>query len=596
MADSPMVNGDGDLQLSVYCDGSLIPATMMVVSVHISKAINRIPFGRITILDGDMPNNKFPVSDSETFKPGQTIRVEAGWGSGTNPLFEGIVVKHAIRIDANNYACLEVECRDKAVSMSIGRKNANFVEKTDSAIISSLIAGYSSLTSDVEATNTTYKELVQYYATDWDYMLARAELNGKVIIVDAAKVSVKAPKLDASPVLKVTYGLDLMEFQAELDARTQLQSVETVAWDPAAQATIQQQAEPLSGHAQGDIAANALAQVVGLSSYRMQSDVMLDSSSLKTWADGRQLKSTLARVRGNMKFQGNALAVPGSLIELVGVGSRFSGNAFISSVEHVIKDGRWVTEADFGHDPSWFVESHDIVSPLASGVTSGIQGLHIGVVKKINEDPEAQYKIQVSVPIMQAETDGVWARLASSYASSGFGAFFIPEIGDEVILGFLNSDPSHPLILGSLYSSKRKPAYEIGAENFIKAIVTRTKMKIEFDEEKKIITILTPANNKIVISDDSKSILLKDQNNNSVELKPEGIFLDSPKDICLSAKGKVTIDAINNIEITAKADIKSQALNINSNANIAYVAKGSASAELSASGQTTVKGALVMIN
>lgn len=90
--------------------------------------------------------------------------------------------------------------------------------------------------------------------------------------------------------------------------------------------------------------------------------------------------------------------------------------------------------------------------------------------------------------------------------------------------------------------------------------------------------------------------MLKDQNNNSVELKPEGIFLDSPKDICLSAKGKVTIDAINNIEITAKADIKSQALNINSNANIAYVAKGSASAELSASGQTTVKGALVMIN
>lgn len=111
-----------------------------------------------------------------------------------------------------------------------------------------------------------------------------------------------------------------------------------------------------------------------------------------------------------------------------------------------------------------------------------------------------------------------------------------------------------------------------------------------------MITLITPNKNQIVISDDQKSILIQDQNNNKVELNSSGITLDSPKDIKINAKGKVIVDAVGNIEMTAQADIKNTALNINHQANIGLVAKGSATAELSSGGQTTVKGALVMIN
>ena len=218
------------------------------------------------------------------------------------------------------------------------------------------------------------------------------------------------------------------------------------------------------------------------------------------------------------------------------------------------------------------------------------------MVKKLDADPEGQFKIQVSVPVLQAEADGVWARLASFYGSNGIGAFFIPEIGDEVVLGYFNDDPSHPVILGSLYSGKQKMPYELTADNFTKAVVTRSKLKLEFDDDKKIITLTTPGNNKIVISDDQKSILLQDQNSNKIELSSSGIVLDSPKDIKISAKGKVIIDAVNNIELTAQADIKNQGLNINHQANAGFSAKGNVTAELSASGQTTVRGAVVMIN
>ena len=73
-------------------------------------------------------------------------------------------------------------------------------------------------------------------------------------------------------------------------------------------------------------------------------------------------------------------------------------------------------------------------------------------------------------------------------------------------------------------------------------------------------------------------------------------MLDSPKDISISAKGKITLDAVGQISISSKADVKTAGMNINNTAQVGFVAKGSASAELSASGQTTVKGAVVMIN
>jgi uncharacterized protein involved in type VI secretion and phage assembly len=336
--------------------------------------------------------------------------------------------------------------------------------------------------------------------------------------------------------------------------------------------------------------------VLGLASFGMQTAAPLESAALTAWTKARQTKAALARIRGRVEFQGSALAKPGAVLELAGVGKHFNGNVIASNVIHRLNDGNWTTEVEFGMPAYWFTEEYQVHAPEASGLAAGISGLHIGIVLKLDADPEGQYKLQVSVPLMKAETDGVWARFASFYGSSGFGAFILPEIGDEVILGFFNNDPSCPVILGSLYSSKHVPPYEPEAANNFKALVTRSKLKMEFDDDKKVITFITPGNNKVVISDDTKSILLQDQNNNKVELSPSGILLDSPKDITIKALGKVSISATQNVDIAAQMDVTVAGLNISQSANVGFTAKGAATAELSAAGQTTVKGALVMIN
>ena len=594
---SPDLDAEGVVRISLFSAGVAVPQSVQLISLSIDRAVNRVPSARLLFIDGDMPTQTFPVADTDVFKPGVEIKINAGYGDEETTIFEGIVVKLAVQIDNQNDAVLVVECRDKAVRMTVGRKNANFVDKTDSEVIGAILAGHSGLQHQIDSTSEQHTELVQYYCSDWDFMLTRADANGLLVIATDAKVSVKAPAVSGEPTLKVSYGIDLITFEAEIDARTQYAEVQAVSWDPKNQVVVSGNVgKPAALNAQGNLDSAALADVVGLDSFRLQTAAPTSKEMLTQWALAQQVKSGLARISGRMSFQGSAKAHVGELIELAGVGTRFSGAVFISALTHRIADGNWVTEAQFGVSPQWFTDQLDVTAPPAAGRLPAVEGLQIGVVMKLDADPQSENRVQVSVPVMQASNAGVWARLLQFHGSNGFGAFFVPEVGDEVVLGYINNDPSHPVILGSLYSSKQVPAYALTDDNDIKAITTRCLSRIEFNEKDKVITITTPGKNCIVLSDLDKSIVLTDQNKNQVKLNPDGITMTSPKNILLSAKGTITLDAVGAISISSKADVKSAGLNINCVAQVGFVAKGTASAELSATGQTVVKGAMVMIN
>jgi Rhs element Vgr protein len=595
MADSPLKAAVDRASYKITCAGAAVDDSVQVISLRVLSSVNKISIAELEIFDGDIATQEFPVANGSNFKPGTEIKIEAGYGSTTEEVFSGIVTRMGVEMDTARGSRLLVECRDKSVKMTIGRKNANYVDKTDSDILSTVIGSYG-LTADVSSTSLQHKELVQYYSTDWDFLVARTEVNGMIVLSSGETVTVTTPQTSASPVLTVEYGGDLIEFKADTDNRDQISQVKAVSWSPSTQAIVSQTASPKSLNEQGNIDSATLAEATSPSSYRLQTPVPLEQEEIKSWAESQQLKSGLSRIRGRMKFQGSAKAVPGSLIEVKGVGDRFSGNVFVSSVQHELAEGEWLTEVDFGQSAEWFADRRDLVTPPASGLLPGIEGLHLGVVKKLDADPAGEKRIQVSIPLLEAETDGVWARLTNFYASKEFGEFFIPEIGDEVLLGYLNNDPSYPVILGSLYSSNRTPPYDLTAENNTKAIVTRSKLRFIFDDDKKVITLITPANNQIVISDDDKSITLKDEHGNKAILNADGITLDSYKDVVVKAQGKITMTAMDSISATAQADVKITGLNVTETAQVAYTAKGNASAELSASGQTTVRGAMVMIN
>lgn len=592
---SPNLEGGGVVKIVVSSGGKEVAGTIQFLSLETRKEINKISSARIVIADGYVADQKFPVSNSEDFLPGKEIKIDLGYEGDANTVFKGIVVKHAVSI---NYDAprLIVDCRDKAAAMTVERKNANYIDKSDSDIIKSLIGQTSGLTAKVDDSGGKHDELVQYYCTDWDFMLSRAEAAGMLVMVGDATVTVKTPDMSSSPKLKVAYGNDLIEFQAEIDAASQFSSFSSAAWDPKSQQVIKQSVASTTFNQQGDLNSAALAETLSSPAARLQTGVPLKSDFLKKWAESGRQKSGLARIRGRMTFQGNAEAEIGGLIELEGIGDHFNGKVFVSAVRHEVREGNWLTEVEFGISPEWFAERRDLTALPAAGLLPAVEGLQIGVVMKLDGDPLDLHRIQVKVPVLQAKNEGIWARLASGYASNSFGSFVLPEVGDEVVLGYFNNDPSHPVIIGSLYNGKHAPPYSIEASNDIKAFVSREKLTLELDEKNKVITLKTPGSNTIVISDKDKGIMLQDQNGNKIEMNSSGIAVDSPKDIKITATGKIDIKSTGALSLTSSSDLNGEGLNVSLKGKIGLKADGGVNAELSASAMTTIKGGIVKIN
>lgn len=126
-------------------------------------------------------------------------------------------------------------------------------------------------------------------------------------------------------------------------------------------------------------------------------------------------------------------------------------------------------------------------------------------------------------------------------------------------------------------------------------MITKNQLKITLDDDKKIITIGTPGENTLILDDDKKQILLSDANKNKVCMDKNGIMVESGKDLIFKARGNVKTEGMG-IESKSKQDTKINGLNIEVSAQMGVKVKGSATAEISASGQTVVKGGVVMIN
>ena len=562
MADLIEKNALGPVAFKVYANGSAVAGKFGFGSISVAREVNRIGRASVEVIVGDETGIDVQSIDDAKFKPGNSIRIDAGYGSGIETIYEGIVISNRLRQAPSGVALMVVECRDYAVKAASGCKNKVFSDKKDSEIISLIAGSYPDLAVSVDDTSRRNEEVVQCCCNDWDFILSLAVANGMVAVSDGRKLSVGKPGGAGTPTLTVKYGGNLLDFDCEA----------------------------------------------------VPDGIVSDSG----------LPGSFSRFRGNVQFQGNAKAKPGCFIGIEGLGKIFNGNAFASKVVHTISDGVWITTAGLGKDlvsdcpeietglsglgtdsgsfgigmnPGVSGERGNVTVRPSSGFLPGFEGLQVGKVTKLDSDPAGENRIQVSVCTLGSETVSVWARLANFYGTSGAsGSFFIPEIGDEVVLGFFNGYPGHPVILGSLYGKKNAPPYGLSAGNNVKAIVSRSKLVLEMDEDRKSVTLKTPGGNEISICDESKAVHLTDQNGNKISMDASGIRIDSCKDVIINAKSNINLAAVSNIETRSKADTRIYGMNVIGTADVGMTLKGNATAEISAAGQTVVKGAMVMIN
>lgn len=564
----------------IHANGAPISQEFQVQAIIVSRSVNRVASAEILIFDGDPATEDFKVSNADDFVPGSKIEILAGYHSDEESIFKGIVIRHGLRVYKNKPSLLRIECRDDAVKLTIGRKSAYYYEMTDSEIIEE-IAGNAGLEPDVEATDATHPHMVQFYTTDWDFVVSRAEANGKLVVTGDGTLVAKAPDGGKDPALALTHGRNLLDFEAVMDARDQFDSVKSFAWDAANQEMLEIEGAEPTAVAPGNVSGGDLAAVIGLEALQLKHAGQIRDDELQAWADGQLTKSAFGKVRGRVRIQGISAIGPADVVELAGLGDRFNGKALVCGIRHEIDTENWETDISLGLAAEWFATSAtNVVATPANGLVPGVPGLQIGLVTALEDDPDGEHRIQVRIPMIDPSEEGVWARVSTLDAGDNRGSFYRPDIGDEVLLGFLNDDPRNPVVLGMMNSSAKPAPLAASDDNFERGFVTKSAMKLLFDDDKKIITVETPNGNKIVLSEEDGGITLEDENGNTLILNADGVAIDSAADINITAAGDINVEG-SNISTSASAELK---------------AEGSSGAEFSSGGSTVVKGSTVQIN
>src|SRR5690606_27154494 len=129
-------------------------------------------------LDGNAASSDFPLANAGLLKPGAKVEISAGAGNSPDTLFVGIVVRIGTRVRDYSAPQLVVECRHAAAKLTVDRHNKSWFDTSDREIIEELLG---SLAGDIETTSLKHKQQVQFHASDWDFLLSRAQANGLLV-------------------------------------------------------------------------------------------------------------------------------------------------------------------------------------------------------------------------------------------------------------------------------------------------------------------------------------------------------------------------------------------------------------------------------
>ena len=566
----------------ILVDGKAVPETVQILSVVVTRAMNKIPTAVLQIRDGDAAKQDFEHSSSDLFVPGAELEVQVGYESDEASIYKGLITHHGIRLREGGDSILKVTCKDAAFRMTVGLHNQYYFESKDSDALEEIIGEYDGLSADVEATKTEHPALVQYQATDWDFTLTRAEANGLAVFVRDGEVKIAAPdvKQGALPDAYV-FGDTLKGADLELDGRYQYPKATGATWAAADQAVVETEGTAPGMNKQGNLDSDTLGGDLKVPEVHQVHAGQALEAEMTSLNDAQLLKGRLGRIRGYAKVQGLADLDQDTVVTFEGIGDRMNGDAYVTGVRHEINEGEWITLLDIGADPEWFANQHGGTLRTASTLIPAIGGLHIGVVTTLEGDPDGEDRIQVQLPMIDPAEDGLWCRIAKLDAGDSRGSIFLPEVGDEVIVGFLHEDPRNPIVLGQLHSSAKPSPIPGADDNHEKGFITRDQLQLLFNDDLLQLDLETPAGNKVSLSEDQGGIFLEDENGNKATLNSDGITLESAKDIILKAgSGDVKIEGVN-VEIAAQANFK---------------ADGGAGAEVTTSAVAVLKGSLVQIN
>ena len=458
---------------------------------------------------------------------GESIVVKAA----NTPIFIGVVTNVQLHREGSDFGCIIVSGYSATYRMETAHSCFSWNDRTIGDVVKKLCEQAKVQLELNPAFKETKDFICQYEESDFDFIRRLAHQYQEWMYFDGTKLIFGKPRKLADPI-RLEYGTTLSSL--DIGLQTLARSEQVFSYHSGADREMQRMTPDLAyGH--DKLAGEAFRASLGMFSKPARQHALpriSNETELVNYMGRKQAAETAETHYITAESQvptlrvGSVISLYSSFLERVGNLSEESlGNFIIIEITHEVSQGSYYKNR-FKAIPATIkaLPSPKVRMPLAETQMATVLS---------NADPEGKGRVRVR---MNWQTDGMqtgWVRVmtpdggSSSDVKSNRGFVFIPEVGDQVLLGFRHGDPARPYVMGSLFNGTTGRGGLEG--NHMKSLTTRSGHTIKLND-----------------SLSSLGITIKDIKGNSIHIDSVG------DDIIINAKRNITINAGETFTVNAR--------------------------------------------
>mgnify|MGYP001742512132 FL=1 len=458
---------------------------------------------------------------------GESIVVKAA----NTPIFVGVVTNVQLHREGSDFGCIIVSGYSATYRMETAHSCFSWNDRTIGDVVKKLCEQAKVQLELNPAFKETKDFICQYEESDFDFIRRLAHQYQEWMYFDGTKLIFGKPRKLADPI-RLEYGTTLSSL--DIGLQTLARSEQVFSYHSGADREMQRMTPDLAyGH--DKLAGEAFRASLGMFSKPARQHALpriSNETELVNYMGRKQAAETAETHYITAESQvptlrvGSVISLYSSFLERVGNLSEESlGDFIIIEITHEVSQGSYYKNR-FKAIPATIkaMPSPKVRMPLAETQMATVLS---------NADPEGKGRVRVR---MNWQTDGMqtgWVRVmtpdggSSSDVKSNRGFVFIPEVGDQVLLGFRHGDPARPYVMGSLFNGTTGGGGLEG--NHMKSLTTRSGHTIKLND-----------------SLSSLGITIKDIKGNSIHIDSVG------DDIIINAKRNITINAGETFTVNAR--------------------------------------------
>ena len=540
---------------------------------------------------------------------GESIVVKAA----NTPIFVGVVTNVQLHREGSDFGCIIVSGYSATYRMETAHSCFSWNDRTIGDVVKKLCEQAKVQLELNPAFKETKDFICQYEESDFDFIRRLAHQYQEWMYFDGTKLIFGKPRKLADPI-RLEYGTTLSSL--DIGLQTLARSEQVFSYHSGADREMQRMTPDLAyGH--DKLAGEAFRASLGMFSKPARQHALpriSNETELVNYMGRKQAAETAETHYITAESQvptlrvGSVVSLYSSFLERVGNLSEESlGNFIIIEITHEVSQGSYYKNR-FKAIPATIkaMPSPKVRMPLAETQMATVLS---------NADPEGKGRVRVR---MNWQTDGMqtgWVRVmtpdggSSSDVKSNRGFVFIPEVGDQVLLGFRHGDPARPYVMGSLFNGTTGGGG--GQGNNCKSLTSRTGSTLKLDDSTGNVLLADKTGQNLISFDGNNTVTVSavtnihlDNGKASIKIEGDTITIKA-NTICIDGATSTTCQSGENesVIITSGTGVDIQGANINAIAKTNVEVSGGSKSTLSSpstsingDGDVTITGGLVKIN